>query len=76
MFILRFASIPIKEQLLSVKKVMIYGAISFNSYKGTIVIVTNIELYLSKYSFNSYKGTIVIGRTYIFLKPLQKLQFL
>ena len=33
---------------------------SFNSYKGTIVIVDSSITYMTSEGFNSYKGTIVI----------------
>ena len=57
----RSASIPIKEQLLYENNDKLYrNNKSFNSYKGTIVIVEDISVYDTFICFNSYKGTIVI----------------
>ena len=55
------ASIPIKEQLLLVIYLNTkYDNSGFNSYKGTIVILTEYLEVNLEFSFNSYKGTIVI----------------
>ena len=50
---------------------------SFNSYKGTIVILSaSLEPYTFLDSFNSYKGTIVIDEVGNIKGLSQKLQFL
>ena len=54
------ASIPIKEQLLLLMGIYYRSVLSFNSYKGTIVICKLVRYNTTSYSFNSYKGTIVI----------------